>query len=169
MKILFSAEQIKSRVKILGEQISRDYKGKDLTAVCILKGSCIFFADLVREISSDVTVTLEFMSVASYGQEAVTSGEVKLLHDLSVPAEGRHILIVEDIIDTGITLSYLKKLLSARAPASLKICALLDKKQRRQTDLQADYVGFDCPDTFVAGYGLDYSQRHRNLPAICEV
>jgi hypoxanthine phosphoribosyltransferase len=160
MKTLFTAEQIKQRVHELGEQIGADYAGKELTAVCVLKGSCVFFSDLVRAIPTDVR--FEFISVSSYADTA-SSGEVKLLHDLSCAAAGRDLLIVEDIIDTGATLCYLKKLLEARGPSSVKICALLDKPSKRTTPLQADYAGFTVPDVFVVGYGLDCNQKYRNL------
>ena len=163
-RVLLSEEQIKHRIKELGAQLSRDYAGKHPLAVGILKGSVIFYADLVRAISEPVE--MDFMAISSYGAGARSSGEVKLVKDLDTKIEGRHVLIVEDIIDSGHTLAYLKKLLSARRPASIRLCALLDKPERRVAPIDTDYKGFEIEDEFVIGYGLDYAGRFRNLPYI---
>ncbi|MDR3217013.1 MAG: hypoxanthine phosphoribosyltransferase [Clostridiaceae bacterium] len=164
-KVLFAREEIAARVKAVAGEITRDYTGKKLLAVCILRGAVIFTADLIREL--DLDVSLDFISVSSYGAGTTSSGEVRVLHDLKEPIEGRDVLIIEDIIDTGLTLSYLREILLARKPASLKIAALLDKPDRRRTDINADYIGFCIPDDFVVGYGLDFDQRFRHLPDIC--
>jgi hypoxanthine phosphoribosyltransferase len=164
-RILVSKEQIAQRVKTLAAEINRDYKGKRLLVVCILRGAVIFAADLVRELDLD-DVALDFIAVASYGAGKTSSGEVRMVQDLKDPIEGRDVLIIEDIIDTGLTLSYLCNLLLARKPASLKIAALLDKPERRRAEINADYAGFCIPDEFVVGYGLDYNQKFRNLPDI---
>jgi len=133
--------------------------------ICIIRGAVLFFADLARLL--DVDVRLDFMAVSSYGAGTSTSGEVRIVKDVSQPIEGLHVILVEDIIDTGHTLKYLKRLMESRNPASLKICALLDKPSRRETDLQGDYVGFEVPNEFVVGFGLDYAERYRNLPDVC--
>ena len=164
-KILVSREDIAKRVKELAELINRDYAGKPLLVVCILRGATIFFADLFRELTGDVEV--DFIAVSSYGSGATTSGEVKMLKDFSSPVAGKHLLIVEDIIDTGVTLVYLKRLLEARGPASVKLCALLDKPSRRKVELKGDYIGFEIPNEYVVGYGLDYAEKFRNLPDVC--
>lgn len=164
-KILVSKEQIAARVKELAAQINRDYEGKSLLVVCILRGASIFFADLFRELTGDVEV--DFIAVSSYGSGASSSGEVKMLKDFSAPIVGKHLLIVEDIIDTGVTLVYLKRLLEARNPASVKLCSLLDKPSRRKVELKGDYVGFEIPNEYVVGYGLDYAEKFRNLPDVC--
>lgn len=164
-RILISKEQIAERVKELGAQISKDYENKPLTMVCTLRGASIFFADLVREIKGDVE--LDFIAVSSYGASATSSGEVKLIKDLSSPIKDKNIIIVEDIIDTGVTLVYLKRLLAARAPKSVKLCALLDKPSRRKVQLKGDYVGFEIENEYVVGFGLDYNQKMRNLPDVC--
>lgn len=163
--VLVTREQIASRVKELGAEITKDYQGECVTLVCTLRGASVFFADLVREIDGDVI--MDFISVSSYGAGTSSSGEVKMIKDLSEPIKGRHVIIVEDIIDTGITLSYLKKLLSARSPKSLKVCALLDKPSRRKVDFKGDYIGFEIPNEFVVGYGLDYNEKMRNLKDVC--
>ncbi len=163
-RVLLSEEQLKKRVKELGEVLTKDYAGKNPLAVGILKGSVIFYADLLREIKEPVA--MDFMSISSYGAGAKSSGEVKLIKDLDSKIEGRHVLIIEDIIDSGYTLNYLKELLRARKPASVKICALLDKYERRVVPIDADYTGFKIEDEFVIGYGLDYAGRFRNLPYI---
>ena len=163
-RVLLSEEQLKKRVKELGEVLTKDYAGKNPLAVGILKGSVIFYADLLREIKEPVA--MDFMSISSYGAGAKSSGEVKLIKDLDSKIEGRHVLIIEDIIDSGYTLNYLKELLRARRPASVKICALLDKYERRVVPIDADYTGFKIEDEFVIGYGLDYAGRFRNLPYI---
>jgi hypoxanthine phosphoribosyltransferase len=163
-KVLLSEEQILTRVRELGQTISADYEGKDLLVVGILKGAFIFMSDLVRQIS--IPVEVDFMATSSYGQSTKTSGVVKVLKDLDSPIEGRHILIVEDIIDSGLTLSYLTEILRSRKPESIKIAVLLDKPERRQTALSVDYVGFTIPDEFVVGYGLDFDSKYRGLPYV---
>lgn len=164
-KILVSKEQIAQRVKELGAQITKDYQGECVTLVCTLRGASIFFADLVREIEGDIV--MDFISVSSYGAGTSSSGEVKMIKDLSEPIKDKHVIIVEDIIDTGITLSYLKRLLGARAPKSLKVCALLDKPSRRKVEFYGDYIGFEIPNEFVVGYGLDYNEKMRNFKDVC--
>lgn len=164
-KILVSREEIAKRVAELGKQISEDYKGESVTLVCTLRGASIFFADLVREIEGDVE--LDFIAVSSYGAGTKSSGEVKMIKDLSEPIKDKNVIIVEDIIDTGITLCYLKKLLLARAPKSLKVCSLLDKPSRRQVDFKGDYIGFEIENEFVVGYGLDYGEKMRNFKDVC--
>ena len=164
-KVLVSREEIAKRVKELAAEINRDYAGKPLLVVCILRGATIFFADLFRELTGDVEV--DFIAVSSYGSGASSSGEVKMLKDFSSPVAGKHLLIVEDIIDTGVTLVYLKKLLEARGPASVKLCALLDKPSRRKVELKGDCIGFESPDEYVVGFGLDYAEKFRNLPDVC--
>ncbi len=164
-KILVSKEDIAKRVRELAAEINRDYAGKSLMVVCILRGATIFFADLFRELTGDVEV--DFIAVSSYGSGVASSGEVKMLKDFSSPVAGKHLLIVEDIIDTGTTLVYLKKLLEARQPASIKLCALLDKPSRRKVELKGDYVGFEIPNEYVVGFGLDFNEKFRNLPDVC--
>lgn len=164
-RILYNREQIQQRVEELGEQITLDYKGKDLLVVCVLKGSLYFTADLIRQIH--VPLSLDFMAVSSYGAATGTSGIARITKDLDDEIEGRHILITEDILDTGLTLDYLVKLLKLRNPADIKICALLDKKCKRITKVNADYSGFEIPNFFVVGYGLDYQHKYRHLPFIC--
>ncbi len=164
-RVLVSKEQIARRVKELGEQISRDYEGESITFVCTLRGGCVFFADLIREISGDVEI--DFIAVSSYGAGTKTSGEVKMVKDLSSPIKGKNIIVVEDIIDTGVTLSYLKRLLASREPKSLKICSLLDKPSRRKLEFEGDYIGFVIENEYVVGYGLDYNQKLRHLPEVC--
>ena len=164
LEIFFSEEQIQGRIDELAKKINQDYVGKDLVVVSVLRGSAIFTADLVRKI--DLPLTMDFLAVSSYGAGTTSSGQVRILKDLSDSVEGRHIIIVEDILDTGNTLSYLTNMLAAREPASIKICTLLDKPSRRTADITADYVGFEVPDAFVVGYGLDYDERYRNLPYI---
>jgi len=163
-RILFTREQLESRVKELGKQITKDYEGKSPIFVGVLKGSFIFMADLVRSV--DTMCNLEFMAVSSYGNGTTTTGQVKISKDLSRNIEGRHIIIVEDILDSGVTLSYLRKYLGVRRPASITICTLLDKLARRRADVYPDYSGFECPDEFIVGYGLDYAEKYRNLPYI---
>ena len=161
---LFTKEQIAARVKELAQQISIDYEGKDVIAICILRGCCMFFSDLMKEI--DIPVDMEFMAVSSYGSGTKSSGNVSILYDIPNDISGKHLLIVEDIIDSGITLRQLKKLLSGREPASIEICALLDKYERRVTPVDVKYIGFKIPDAFVVGYGLDYDDMYRNYPEI---
>ena len=163
-KIYFSADEISEIVKRLGARISEDYKDKNLLLVSILKGSVIFMADLMRAIT--IPCRIDFMSVSSYGSGTKTSGVVKIQKDLDINLEGYDLLIVEDILDSGKTLSYLKDILLRRNPASFKICTLLDKPERRLVDLKADYSGAVIPDAFVVGYGLDYDEKYRNLPYV---
>lgn len=163
-KILISENQVLERVNELGQEISRDYAGSELLVVGILKGAIIFLADLVRSIS--IPTNMDFMAVSSYGASSESSGVVRILKDLEQNIENKHVLIVEDIVDTGLTLNYLKENLLTRGPASLKICTLLDKPSRRKVEVQVDYNGFTIPDEFVVGYGLDYNERYRNLREI---
>lgn len=166
LKTLISEEEIAKRIKEMGRQITEDYKdkGKNLMLVSVLKGSVLFMADLMREI--DMPCTIDFMVVSSYGHGTKTSGVVKIVKDLDVPLEDKDILIIEDILDSGLTLGYLKELLENRGTRSFKIATLLDKPERRQFDIKADYIGFQVPDEFVVGYGLDYNEEYRNLPFI---
>lgn len=163
-KVLFSTEELQTKIKALGMAITRDYAGKELLMIGVLRGAVIFMADLARAIN--ISVALDFMAVSSYGASTSTSGVVRILKDLDESLEGRHILVVEDIIDTGLTLNYLLDIIKSRNPASVKLCALLNKPERRKVDVQVDYAGFDIPDAFVVGYGLDYAERYRNLPFI---
>ena len=160
-EVLVAAEDVQRRVVELGEQISADYEGRDLFMVGILKGAVLFLADLMRNIA--VPCEVDFMAVSSYGSQTDSSGVVRILKDLDAPIEGRHVLIVEDIIDSGLTLHYLMRNLKARNPASLEVCALLTKPERLRVDLSPRYVGFEIPNRFAIGYGLDHAQRHRNL------
>lgn len=162
--ILISEEQIKKRIQELAVKLDKEYEGKRPLMVSILKGSVMFYADLLRTMS--IPVEMDFMAISSYGAGAKSSGEVKLIKDLDRKIEGRDVVIVEDIIDSGYTLSYLKRMLYSRKPASVKICALLDKYARRVVPIEADFKGFDIEDEFVIGYGLDYAERYRNLPYI---
>ena len=164
VELLLTREQIASRVKEMGRQITKDFQGKDLTVICILKGAVVFFVDLVREI--DLPMTMDFMAISSYGSATKSSGVVRILKDLDKPVNGRDVLIIEDIVDSGMTLSFLKENLLSRGAASLHIATLLDKPERRRVPLHVDYVGFTIPDEFVVGYGLDYAERYRNLPDI---
>ena len=164
LKVLITEEELRECVKKLGEQISRDYQGKNLLMVSVLKGSVVFMSDLMRSIT--IPAQIDFMSVSSYGSGVKTSGVVKIIKDLDQQLEGKDLLIVEDILDSGMTLSYLSQLLRARNPRSIRIATLLDKPERRTADIQADYYGFRVPDAFVVGYGLDYSEKYRNLPYI---
>ena len=163
-RILFSEEQLKERIAALGAELTRDYEDKNPIFVGVLKGCFVFMADLLRNV--DVYCTMDFMSVSSYGDGVTSTGAVKINKDLSRDIAGRHVIIVEDILDSGITLSYLKKYLSVRNPASISIVTLLDKPARRRADVHADYVGFEVEDAFVVGYGLDYAEEYRNLPYI---
>ena len=162
--ILISEEQIKKRIQELAVKLDKEYEGKRPLMVSILKGSVMFYADLLRAMS--IPVEMDFMAISSYGSGAKSSGEVKLIKDLDRKIEGRDVVIVEDIIDSGYTLSYLKRMLYSRKPASVKICALLDKYARRVVPIEADFKGFDIEDEFVIGYGLDYAERYRNLAYI---
>ena len=163
-EILFSEEEIRAKVKELGKEITHDYMDKDLYVVGILKGSFIFMADLVREISLPLLV--DFMSVSSYGRNAKSNGEVKILKDLDFSVEGRDILIVEDIIDSGFTLKYIEQMFKTRGANSVKFAAFLDKKESRKVEMEVHYKGYEVPNDFIVGYGLDYSEEYRNLPYI---
>lgn len=165
VEILLSREKIAQRVRELGREISRDYRGRNPHLVGILKGAWVFMADLIREL--DIDVTVDFLGIASYGAGARSSGEVKITKDLDVSIEGREVLIVEDILDTGRTFEFLEEELSAHQPRSLRLVALLDKPSRRIASVRADYVGFQIPDVFVVGYGLDFNQQFRQLPDVC--
>ncbi len=161
LKMIFSEKDIKKAVKKLGKKISKDYEGKDLFIVGVMKGSLMFLCDLVRHIS--VPLTYDFMSISSYGAATKSSGVVRIMKDLDLPVESKHVLIVEDIIDSGLTLHYLVNHLQARNITSLKVCTLLDRPYRREVDVEVHYNGFECTDDFVVGYGLDWNQRYRNL------
>jgi hypoxanthine phosphoribosyltransferase len=161
---LVEADALQQRVRELGEQISRDYADRDLLMVGVLKGAVFFLSDLMREVS--VPCEVDFMAVASYGSSTDSSGVVRILKDLDIPIEGREVLIVEDIVDSGLTLSYLLRTLNARNPESLAVCALLTKPDRRKVDLPIHYVGFEIPNRFAIGYGLDHAERYRNLPYV---
>ncbi|MBR5441804.1 MAG: hypoxanthine phosphoribosyltransferase [Clostridia bacterium] len=163
-KVLINEDELSAIVKDLGKRISEDYKDKDLLLVSILKGSVIFMADLMRAIS--IPCNIDFMAVSSYGSGAKTSGVVKIIKDLDKSIEGKDLLIVEDILDSGKTLNYLREILLARKPASIKICTLFDKPDRREVDVYADYIGSKVPNEFIVGYGLDYDEYYRNLPYI---
>lgn len=163
-KVLFSKEQLAKRIKELAEQLDKDYAGKTPLMVAILKGSVMFFTDLIREMT--LPLEIDFMSISSYGSGVKSSGEVKMIKDLDNKIEGKDVIIVEDIVDSGYTMKYLTHLLEARNPSSIKICALLDKPSRRETDVAVDYKGFEVGNEFVVGYGLDYAARYRNLPFI---
>ena len=163
-RVLIPEDKVDERIAQLGEQISQDYAGRQVHLIGILKGSIFFICDLAKRIT--VPVTMDFMSVSSYGAGTKSSGVVKLIKDLDDPINGKDVLVVEDIIDSGRTLSYLLKNLSSRQPASIRLCTLLDKPERREVDVEVDYQGFRIPDEFVIGYGLDYDQRYRNLPYI---
>lgn len=162
--VLLDEEQIKKRIKELGRDITEDYKNKDLLMIGVLKGAIVFFSDLIRAI--DLPLTVDFIAVSSYGSSTKSSGIVRILKDLDEPVDGKDVLIVEDIIDTGLTLHYLVDNIITRNPNSVKICCLLDKPDRRLTEVDVDYIGFAIPDEFVVGYGLDYNERYRNLPNI---
>ena len=164
IRVLISEEELDARIQELGRQISRDYEGKQVHMVCVLKGGSFFMCDLAKRIS--VPVSLDFMSVSSYGSGTKSGGVVKIVKDLDEPIKDKDVLVVEDIVDSGRTLSYLLEMLMARGPESLKLCTLLDKPDRRVVDVDVDYTGFQIPDEFVVGFGLDYDQRYRNLPYI---
>ncbi|MBE6949580.1 MAG: hypoxanthine phosphoribosyltransferase [Ruminococcaceae bacterium] len=163
-KIYFTEEQIRERVAEMGKVLTEEYADKHPLMVGVLKGCFVFMADLMREVN--ILCDIDFMIVSSYGSGTTTTGAVKILKDLNQDIEGRHIVIIEDILDSGVTLSYLKQYLSMRKPASIKICTLMDKPTRRKADIKADYVGYICPDDFIVGYGLDYDEKYRNLPYI---
>ena len=162
--ILLSEQEVDRRIQEIGEQISKDYAGKEVHLVCVLKGGSFFMCELAKRIT--VPVTLDFMSVSSYGSSTKSSGVVKIVKDLDEPLKDKNVIVVEDIVDSGRTLSYLLEMLKDRHPASLSLCTLLDKPERRVVDVNVDYTGFEIPDEFVVGYGLDYDQRYRNLPYI---
>lgn len=163
-RILFDESQIKKRVQELGAQITNDYAGKEVTLICLLTGAVPFMADLARAIY--LPVTYEFMSVSSYGKQAVSSGNVRIIKDVTSDILGKNVIIVEDIVDTGLTLDYIYRILSERNPANVKICSFLDKRESRKIPVNVDYIGFSVPDEFIVGYGLDYAQKYRNLPYV---
>lgn len=164
VRVLLTEKEVDDRIKAIGEQIGRDYAGKQVHLVCVLKGGSFFMCELAKRIS--VPVSLDFMSVSSYGGGTASSGVVKIVKDLDDSIENKDVLVVEDIVDSGRTLSYLMEMLKDRKPASLHLCTLLDKPDRRVVDVKVDYTGFQIPDEFVVGYGLDYDQKYRNLPYI---
>ena len=164
VEILLSEEEVDKRISEIGEQITKDYAGKDVHLICVLKGGSFFMCELAKRI--DLEVSIDFMSVSSYGDDTKSSGVVKIIKDLDESIKDKHVIVVEDIIDSGRTLSYLLQNLSERGPASLGLCTLLDKPERRVVDVNVDYTGFQIPDEFVVGYGLDYAQRYRTLPYI---
>ncbi len=164
VEVMLTEEEVDRRIQEIGDQISKDYAGKQVHLVCVLKGGSFFMCELAKRIT--VPVSLDFMSVSSYGAGTKSSGVVRIVKDLDEPLEGKDVLVVEDIVDSGRTLSYLLDMLSDRGPASLRLCTLLDKPDRRVVDVNVDYTGFQIPDEFVVGYGLDYDQRYRNLPFI---
>jgi hypoxanthine phosphoribosyltransferase len=163
-QILFTESAIEQKVMELGERVSKEYKEKDLVCVCTLKGAIPFMADLIRKI--DLPLEIDTIAVSSYGNSSQSSGVVRIIKDLETSIEGRHLLVIEDIVDTGLTINYLMDLLKGRNAVSVKVAALLDKPDRRQIHLKLDYCGFQIPDIFVVGYGLDYAQRYRNLPYV---
>ena len=163
-RVLLSEEQLRQRVRELGEEISKEYAGKEILMIGVLRGAVMFMADLARAI--DVPVMIDFMAVSSYGTSTSSSGIVRILKDLDEEVAGKHVLIVEDIIDSGLTLSYLVDNIKSRQPASVRICTLLNKPERRKVDLEVNYNGFTVPDEFVVGYGLDYAEKYRNVPFI---
>ena len=164
IRVLISEEELDKRIRELAEQISRDYEGEEILLVCILKGSIFFTCDLAKRIT--VPVKLDFMTAKSYGDGTETSGNVRIVKDLDDSIEGKNVIVVEDIIDTGVTLSRLKPLLAGRGPKSLRLCTLLDKPERRKAQVEVEYTGFTVPDEFVVGFGLDYAQKYRNLPFV---
>ena len=164
IEVLIKEEEVAKRIKDIGDQITREYEGSEVHLICILKGGVFFLCELAKHIK--LPVTIDFMTVSSYGNETTSSGIVKVKQDLTQSIENKQVIIVEDIIDTGITLSSLMPMLKERKPASLKLCALLDKPERRRKEVKIDYLGFQIPDRFVVGYGLEYEQKYRNLPYI---
>lgn len=164
-QILISKEELNQKVKELGNKISGDYEGKDLILVGVLKGGFVFLADLMRELK--IPVEIDFISVSSYGNSSKSSGVVRIIKDIDISITNKHVIIVEDIVDTGLTLKYLKEMLQTRGPADIKIIAALDKPSRRKVEIDIDYKGFTIPDEFVIGYGLDYAGKYRNLPDLC--
>jgi hypoxanthine phosphoribosyltransferase len=164
VKVMMTEEEVDRKIKEIGLLISRDYEGRDVHLICILKGASFFACELAKRI--EVPVTIDFMSVSSYGGGTESSGYVKIIKDLDAPIEGKNVIVIEDIIDSGRTLSHLMELLKSRNPESLELCALLDKPERRVVEVDVKYIGFQVPDLFVVGYGLDYDQKYRNLPYI---
>ncbi len=164
IRVLLSEEEVDARIQAIGEQISRDYEGKQVHLICVLKGGSFFMCELAKRIS--VPVSLDFMSVASYGSDTKSSGVVRIVKDLDESLKDKDVIVVEDIVDSGRTLSYLLETLLGRGPKTLRLCTLLDKPERRVVDVNVDYTGFQIPDEFVVGYGLDYAQKYRNLPYI---
>lgn len=164
VRVLLSENEVDARIQAIGDQISKDYAGKQVHLICVLKGGSFFMCELAKRIT--VPVSLDFMSVSSYGKDTKSSGVVKIVKDLDESIKDKHVIVVEDIVDSGRTLSYLLEMLSDRGPASLRLCTLLDKPDRRVVKVDVDYTGFEIPDKFVVGYGLDYAQRYRNLPYI---
>lgn len=164
IKVLLTEEELSVKIQTIGEQISRDYAGKEVHLICVLKGGVFFMCELAKRIT--VPVSLDFMAVSSYGSGTKSGGVVKIVKDLDEPIKGKHVIVVEDIVDSGRTLSYLLEMLWARNPESMRLCTLLDKPDRRVVDVKVDYTGFEIPDEFVVGYGLDYGQKYRNLPYI---
>ena len=165
-RILISQEELHSRIKEIGSEIRKRYTGNQLICVCVLKGAVVFLADLIREIGPEVDVQIDFLAISSYGASTKSSGVVKIQKDLSSDIHGKHVLIVEDILDTGLSLTYIKRLLSERNPESVEIAVLLDKAERRQQPVEVQYTGFEIPDEFVIGYGLDFAGKFRHLPAV---
>ena len=164
IRVLLSEEEVNERIRQIGEQISKDYEGRQVHLICVLKGGSFFMCELAKRIS--VPVTLDFMSVSSYGMDTKSSGVVKIVKDLDDSIKGKNVIVVEDVVDSGRTLSYLLDMLKDRGPKSLRLCTLLDKPERRVVQVHVDYTGFEIPDEFVVGYGLDYAQKYRNLPYI---
>jgi hypoxanthine phosphoribosyltransferase len=163
-EILIDEDELQQRIAELGEEISADYRGRDLLLLGVLKGAVFFMSDLMRRLT--IPCEIDFMAISSYGASTDSSGVVRILKDLDINIEGRHVLVVEDIIDSGLTLSYLMRMLESREPASLEICALLTKPERREIDVDVRYTGFEIPNRFVIGYGLDFAERYRNLPYV---
>ena len=164
IRVLLSEEEVDARIQAIGRQISKDYEGKQVHLICVLKGGSFFMCELAKRIT--VPVSLDFMSVASYGNETKSSGVVRIVKDLDESLKDKNVIVVEDVVDSGRTLSYLLEVLRSREPKSLRLCTLLDKPERRVVDVKVDYTGFRIPDEFVVGYGLDYAQKYRNLPYI---
>lgn len=164
IEVLLTEEEVDRRIQEIGDQISRDYAGKHVHLVCVLKGGSFFMCELAKRIT--VPVSIDFMSVSSYGGDTESSGVVRIVKDLDEPLQDRHVIVIEDIVDSGRTLSYLLDMLKSRGPLDVRLCTLLDKPDRRVVDVKVDYTGFEIPDEFVVGYGLDYDQKYRNLPYI---
>lgn len=164
-EILVTREELKNKAKELGRKISNDYEGKELVLIGVLKGGVVFFADLIREIN--IPIDIDFISVSSYGNSTKSSGVVRIIKDIDIDITNKHLLIVEDLVDTGLTLDYLKNMFKTREPKDVKICTALDKPSRRKVDLEIEYEGITIPDKFVVGYGLDYAGKYRNLPDVC--